>query len=168
LTYCASEEASLQISAGILLHRFKDEQLEVFLVHPGGPFWRGKEIAAWSIPKGLILPGENPLLAARREFREETGFDRNGAFGELGEFRLSGGKHLKVWTLEADCDPAALVSNTFDLVWPPRSGKICSFPEVDKGAWFARDDALVHVHRGQRIALERFFALCAGPHEMKK
>lgn len=137
-------------------------------MHPGGPFWRGKEIAAWSIPKGLILPGEDPLVAARREFREETGFDPNGAFEELGEFRLSSGKRLKVWTLEGDCDPAALISNTFDLVWPPRSGKMCAFAEVDKGAWFARSDALVHVHRGQRIVLERFFASYGGSQSMKK
>jgi predicted NUDIX family NTP pyrophosphohydrolase len=152
-----SEGTNLQISSGILLHRFSNKQLEVFLVHPGGPFWRGKDIAAWSIPKGLVLPDEDPLLAARREFREETGFDLEGSFAELGEFRLPGGKRLKVWTLEGDCDPSKLVSNTFDLVWPPRSGKIRAFPEVDKAGWFSSNAALINIHRGQRIVLERFF-----------
>ncbi|MEJ1968981.1 MAG: NUDIX domain-containing protein [Rhizomicrobium sp.] len=146
------------LSAGILLYRRRGPEVEVFLVHPGGPYWAKKDAAAWSVPKGIADADEDPLAAARREFAEETGFAVDGAFAELGVFRLPGGKRLHVWTLEGDCDPAALVSNTFDMVWPPRSGQMRSFAEVDRGAWLGRTEALEKIVKGQRPVLERFFA----------
>jgi predicted NUDIX family NTP pyrophosphohydrolase len=145
------------VSAGILLFRVRQQGDEVLLVHPGGPFWAKKDVSAWSIPKGLVGEGENPLLAAQREFREETGVTLSGMFQELGEFRQPGGKRIKVWTLEGDCGPAALVSNTFSMMWPPKSGELREFPEVDRAGWFGEDDALLRVHRGQRPVIEAFF-----------
>ncbi len=147
-----------QTSAGILLHRRRGGAAEVFLVHPGGPFWAKKDDAAWSLPKGLIDPDEDPLAAARREFREETGFDLDGDFHDLGTFKLPSGKKLHVFALEGDCDPAALQSNSFELEWPPRSGRMQSFPEIDRGAWFDRDAALAKITKGQRPVLQAFFA----------
>lgn len=146
------------LSAGILLHRQRGGAPEVFLVHPGGPFWARKDDAAWSLPKGLIDPDEDPLAAARREFREETGFDLDGDFHDLGTFKLSGGKKLHVFALEGDCDPAGLQSNSFELEWPPRSGRTQSFPEIDHGAWFDQDAALKRITKGQRPVLQAFFA----------
>ncbi|HUO01369.1 MAG TPA: NUDIX domain-containing protein [Rhizomicrobium sp.] len=144
-------------SAGILLYRRK-KPLEVFLVHPGGPFWAGKDLGAWSIPKGLIGPNEDPLAAARREFREETGMMPQGEATPLGEFRLSSGKRLHAWAMEGDFDPAKLVSNSFEMVWPRKGGVLQSFPEVDRGQWFGKDDALVRITKGQKPLLEKFFA----------
>jgi predicted NUDIX family NTP pyrophosphohydrolase len=149
-------------SAGVLLFRGRAEQRQVLLVHPGGPFWAAKDLGAWSIPKGLVDPQEDRLAAARREFLEETGFAPDGAFLPLGTFRQPSGKHLTVWALEGDCDPARLVSNSFTMVWPPRSGKLCSFPEVDRGAWFGRDEAMTHILKGQKPILEQFFNLAPG------
>lgn len=150
-------------SAGVLMYRRRAGGFEFFLVHPGGPFWRNKDAGAWTIPKGMIEPGEDPLAAARREFEEETGFPVNGVFTELGSFRQPGGKQVLVWALEGDCDPDKLASNAFEMEWPPRSGRRQSFPEVDRGGWFnaaaARDKLLV----GQRDVLERFFETCAAP-----
>lgn len=122
-------------SAGILLFRRK-KQLEFFLVHPGGPFWAKKDLGAWSIPKGEYEEGEDPLLAARREFEEETGQVIDGKFIELKPLRQKGGKIVQAWAVEGDADAENIRSNTFEMEWPPRSGKKRSFPEVDRAAWF--------------------------------
>jgi predicted NUDIX family NTP pyrophosphohydrolase len=147
------------ISAGLLLYRRRGDAVEVFLVHPGGPFWARKDDGAWSVPKGLVSDGEDELGGARREFTEETGFDPGGSGHEqdLGTFRQPSGKQVHVWALEGDCDPAHLRSNTFELEWPPKSGQKQHFPEVDRGGWFARLAALVKVTKGQRGILEKFF-----------
>jgi len=143
-------------SAGILLYRRRP--LEVFLIHPGGPFWARKDLGAWSIPKGLVAPGEEPLAAARREFFEETGFRAEGDAAPLGMFRQPSGKRLTVWAMEGDCDPEKLVSGTFSTQWPPRSGKVQEFPEADRGAWFGREEALRHILKGQAPILEQFYS----------
>jgi predicted NUDIX family NTP pyrophosphohydrolase len=141
-------------SAGILLHRLTVGVREVFLVHPGGPFWARKDAGAWSIPKGEIGPDEEPLASARREFLEETGFELDGTFVELPEARQAGGKRVLAFAVEGDCDPAAVVSNTFEMEWPPNSGKRRSFPEVDRAAWFAIPEAMEKINPGQRALLE--------------
>lgn len=146
-------------SAGLLLYR-RGVNPEVFLVHPGGPYWASKDAGVWSVPKGLVNPAEDELAAARREFREETGFDVSGSATacDLGVFPQPSGKRLRVWALEGDCDPARLTSNLFSLEWPPRSGRVQQFPEVDRGAWFDPTQALLKITRGQRPVLERFYA----------
>ncbi|HEX3754131.1 MAG TPA: NUDIX domain-containing protein [Rhizomicrobium sp.] len=144
-------------SAGILLFRERPAGRQVFLIHPGGPFWANKDTGAWSIPKGMIDPDEDPLAAAQREFLEETGFILDGSFVPLGTFRQPSGKQLTAWAVEGDCDPASLVSNTFTMIWPPRSGRVCSFPEADRGAWFDREEAMVRILKGQKPMLEKFF-----------
>lgn len=146
-----------QLSAGILLYRRRASALEVFLVHPGGPFWAKKDEAAWSLPKGLIDPNEDPLAAARREFHEETGFAIDGDFADVGTFKLLGGKNLHVFAHEGDCDPGQLRSNHFTMEWPPRSGRMQSFPEADRGGWFDQDAALKKITKGQKKVLEAFF-----------
>ena len=148
------------ISAGLLLYRRGDSGLEVFLVHPGGPYWSRKDEGAWSVPKGLVDAGEEELACARREFREETGFDAPGSGTELdlGTFRQPSGKRLHVWAIEGDCDPAQLNSNLFEMEWPPKSGRTAQFPEVDRGGWFDRARALEKITRGQRPILERLYA----------
>ncbi len=151
-----------QLSAGILLYRRRAKTLEVLLVHPGGPFWAKKDAAAWSIPKGLIDPDEEPLAAAKREFREETGFAVDGAFTDFGAFKLLGGKHLRVFALEGNCDPAKVTSNSFEMAWPPQSGQMQSFPEVDRGGWFGEETALAMITKGQRPMLQAFFAAVPG------
>ncbi len=149
-----------QLSAGILLYRRGKRAVEVFLAHPGGPFWAKKDDQVWSIPKGLIDPGEDPLVAARREFAEETGFALadDDAYRDLGLFRLSGGKTLRVFARQGDCDPAALSSNSFEMIWPPNSGRRQSFPEVDRAQWFGEATALARITKGQRPVLQAFFA----------
>jgi predicted NUDIX family NTP pyrophosphohydrolase len=122
-------------SAGVLLFRRKPD-LEVFLVHPGGPFWAKKDLGAWSIPKGEYAEGEDPLAAALREFEEETGVAIRGEFLALGEVRQAGGKIVQAWALERELDAGAIRSNTFEMEWPPRSGRMRAFPEVDRAAWF--------------------------------
>ena len=148
-----------QVSAGILLYRRANSGTEVFLVHPGGPYWAAKDEGAWSIPKGLVGAGEQELECARREFREETGLDApGGSERPLGGFRLPSGKRLEVWAVEGDCDPAALRSNLFEMEWPPRSGRTAQFPEVDRGGWFDQPAALRKIAPGQRLVLEKFYA----------
>lgn len=137
------------VSAGILMYRFRKDTLEVFLVHPGGPFWARKDKGAWSIPKGLCEPGEDPLTAARREFTEETGFSVSGRFVELTPRRQTSGKRVLAWAVEGDADPADLKSNPFTLEWPPRSGRLRSFPEVDRAGWFPLDVARQKLVKGQ-------------------
>lgn len=146
-------------SAGILLYRGRGPPTEVFLVHPGGPYWAKRDDGAWSVPKGLVDPEEERLACARREFREETGFAIDGPAREMGVFRLPSGKLLHVWAVEGDCDPAKLASNWFEMEWPPRSKHMQSFPEVDRGGWFGEMDALRKITKGQRPVVEAFFAL---------
>ena len=127
-------------SAGILLYRSRGA-LEVFLVHPGGPFWAKKDLGSWSIPKGEVEEGEDASVAAAREFSEETGFAIEGELRPLTPVRQKGGKTVLAFAVTGDCDPAALRSNVFSLEWPPRSGRQQEFPEIDRGAWFALDEA---------------------------
>ena len=136
-------------SAGLLLYRRKNEGIEVFLVHPGGPFWAKKDLGCWSIPKGEYTESEDPLAAAKREFHEETGFVADGSFIALGERKQPGGKLVTAWAVEGDCDPAQLRSNTFQLEWPPRSGRKIEVPEVDRGEWFSIEQARQQLLAGQ-------------------
>lgn len=138
-----------KVSAGILLYRKTPAGVEVMLVHPGGPFWAKKDAGAWSIPKGLADEGEDLLTAAKREFLEETGAAVEGEFIDLGKHRQPGGKTIVGWACEADFDSTALKSNTFSLEWPPRSGKTAEFPEVDRAAWYAIDEAFAKINKGQ-------------------
>jgi predicted NUDIX family NTP pyrophosphohydrolase len=123
-------------SAGLLLFRKVDDSVEVFLVHPGGPFWAKKDDGAWSIPKGEIAEGEDALQAAKREFREETGCEVKGTFEALKPVRQAGGKIVYAWIVEGDIDSSAIRSNNFSMEWPPGSKKIREFPEVDRGGWY--------------------------------
>lgn len=141
-------------SAGILLYRLSDDGLEVFLVHPGGPFWAKKDEGAWSVPKGLFEDDENPLEAARREFREETGLDITGDFMELTPLKQPSGKVVYVWAVEGNIDAAAIKSNMFPMEWPPKSGKQQEFPEVDRGGWFTMAQAREKLLPGQRGFLD--------------
>ena len=141
-------------SAGLLMYRFRKGRLEVFLVHPGGPFWAKKDLGSWSIPKGEFEAGEDPLASARREFREETGFDAVGEFLPLKEVKQPGGKIVHAWAVEGDCDPGAVRSNTFSLEWPPRSGKRLEFPDVDRAAWFTVKVARTKIVTGQVALLD--------------
>ena len=150
-----------KISAGILLFRRTPAGVEVMLVHPGGPFWAKKDLGAWSIPKGLADEGEDLLAAAKREFLEETGATVEGAFLDLGAHKQPGGKTIVAFALEGDFDPASLKSNTFALEWPPRSGRIAEFPEVDRAAWHSIDEALDKINKGQRPILVALVALAA-------
>jgi predicted NUDIX family NTP pyrophosphohydrolase len=142
-------------SAGILLFRGSNADLEVFLVHPGGPFWANKDAGAWSIPKGEYLDDEDPLSAAKREFEEETSVSIDGDFIQLGTVKQAGGKVVTAWALSHDLDPAVLKSNVFTLEWPPRSGKIQGFPEVDSGSWFSLAVARQKIVKAQSEFLTR-------------
>lgn len=137
-------------SAGLLMFRVTSGQLEVFLVHPGGPFWAKRDAGAWSIPKGEYPADEEPLDAAQREFEEETGCRANGPFIPLAAITQRGGKRVQAWAVEGDCDPAQLRSNVFSLEWPPKSGKQQEFPEVDRAEWFSVPVALEKILPGQR------------------
>ena len=147
-------------SAGLLMFRIRNQRAEVFLAHPGGPFWRRKDAGAWSIPKGETTAGEEPLAAARREFEEETGMIPEGPFVDLGETKQAGGKTVKAWAFEGDGSPA-IQSNAFSLEWPPKSGRVQQFPEVDRAEWFSLDEAEGRVHRGQAVFLDRLRAYLA-------
>ena len=142
-------------SAGLLLYRRKANGVEVLLGHPGGPFWRNKDLGSWSIPKGLIAEGEASLAAAKREFTEETGHRPHGKFLPLGEARQPGGKLVHVWAVEGNWDAASLKSNTFEMEWPPRSGRRQSFPELDRAEWFDLAEARPKILKGQAIFLAR-------------
>lgn len=145
-------------SAGILLYRHTPTGPEVLLVHPGGPFWAKKDAGAWSIPKGECQPGEAALAAARRELAEETGFTPEGPYLALGSFRQSSAKTVEVWALQGDVDPSELRSNTFQMQWPPRSGRMQEFPEVDRAAWFTPAEATRKILKGQVPILEALFS----------
>jgi predicted NUDIX family NTP pyrophosphohydrolase len=141
-------------SAGVLLYRRIGESLEVLLVHPGGPFWRNKDVGAWQLPKGGIEAGETAPEAARRETEEELGIVLNGQPERLCQLRQAGGKLVEVFALEQDLDPTAIDGNRFELEWPPRSGRMQSFPEVDKAAWFSLDRAHGMVLESQSLMLD--------------
>lgn len=145
-------------SAGILLYRHRPDGPEVFLVHPGGPFWAKKDDGAWSIPKGVHEPDEDAETAARREFEEETGATIVAPLIPLGAFRQPGGKIIAVFAAEGDFDPAALKSNVFTMEWPPRSGRTAEFPEVDRAGWFNADAAARKILKGQQPILEALYA----------
>jgi predicted NUDIX family NTP pyrophosphohydrolase len=145
-------------SAGLLLFR-RTSEIEVFLVHPGGPFWAKKDDGAWSLPKGEYAEEEDALLAAKREFQEETGFRVDGDFLPLGELKQKGGKMVTAWAVEGDVDAASVMSDTFSMEWPPRSGRIQEFPEVDRAGWFSVAMARGKLLKGQvgfvdRLALK--------------
>jgi predicted NUDIX family NTP pyrophosphohydrolase len=142
-------------SAGILLFRFNGGTLELFLVHPGGPFWASKDDGAWSIPKGEFTDDEDPLAAAKREFFEEIGTRVDGRFTPLGSTKQPGGKVVHVWAHKRDCDPSTIKSNTFVIEWPPKSGKHQEFPEVDRAGWFTLDVARRKILKGQVIFIDR-------------
>jgi len=136
-------------SAGVLLYRIVDGLLQVFLVHPGGPFFKNKDDGSWSIPKGEFAEDENPLDAAKREVLEETGQSIDGNFIELKPIQQKGGKIVHAWAVEGDIDHVTIVSNTFEIEWPPRSGKKQSFPEIDRAAWFDVETAKVKINAAQ-------------------
>lgn len=145
-----------KLSAGILMYRRRGDALEVFLVHPGGPFWWKKDLGAWSIPKGEYEKGDDPIAAARREFQEETGFELGDhPLQPLGEVRLVSRKTISAWALEGDCDASGIRSNLFEMEWPPKSGKKQEFPEVDRAGWFSLPMAHEKIHTAQREFLER-------------
>ncbi|ARS38354.1 NUDIX hydrolase [Sphingobacteriaceae bacterium GW460-11-11-14-LB5] len=141
-------------SAGILLFRRKNQQVEFFLVHPGGPFFAKKDLGFWTVPKGELNESEEALTAAIREFKEETGQDIAGNFIELAPIIQKGGKKVLCWALEGDLDPSTIVSNTFEIEWPPRSGKRQSFAEVDKAEWFTYSKAITYINEKQIALLD--------------
>jgi predicted NUDIX family NTP pyrophosphohydrolase len=143
-----------QHSAGVLLYRRSSDALEVLLVHPGGPFWRNKNAGAWQLPKGGIEPGESPAEAARRETEEELGIRLAGEPQPLCSLRQSGGKLVEVFALEQDLDPTAIAGNEFEVEWPPRSGRMRRFPEVDRAGWFSLDAARRMVLKSQMPMLD--------------
>jgi len=141
-------------SAGILMYRRRDGELQVLLGHPGGPFWAKKDAGAWSIPKGEIDEGEDPLAAAKREFAEETGLRPDGELIALTPIRQKGGKVVLAWAIEGDCDARAIESNVFSMEWPPKSGKMAEFPEIDRAEWFSLDEARRRINPGQLPFIE--------------
>jgi predicted NUDIX family NTP pyrophosphohydrolase len=143
-----------KLSAGLLLFRRRNGGLEVLLVHPGGPYWARKDDGAWSIPKGEIEPGEDRLARARREFAEETGFTLEGPFLPLAPVRQAGGKAVHAWAVEGEIDAGAIRSNSFCLEWPPRSGRVREFAEVDRAEWFDLAAARRKINPGQRALLD--------------
>jgi predicted NUDIX family NTP pyrophosphohydrolase len=151
-------------SAGILLHRAGNAGTEVLLVHPGGPLWARKDLGAWSIPKGEVDDGEDPRACALREFAEETGTRLpGGALGDLGSVKLKSGKLVLGYAVAGDLDPETVRSNTFELEWPPRSGRTQSFPEIDRAGWFALDAARAKLNPAQAEFVDRLEALLSRP-----
>jgi predicted NUDIX family NTP pyrophosphohydrolase len=151
--------SNAKLSAGLLMVRRRENEGEVLLVHPGGPYFRNKDEGAWTVPKGLVDGGEELLDAAKREFVEETSFELEAAsFVPLGEVRMKSGKRVHAWAFAGDCDPSALKSNDFEVEWPPRSGKMQAFPEVDRAGFFDRKTALSKIIEAQRPLVDR--ALC--------
>jgi predicted NUDIX family NTP pyrophosphohydrolase len=151
----------LQVSAGLLMYRCREAVLEIFLVHPGGPFWVGKDEGAWSIPKGLVNPEEDNLEAAQREFAEETSISASAPFIDLGEIRQKSGKRVLVWAFLGSDDLPEIRSNFFTLEWPPRSGQKKEFPEIDKGEFFSLEAARRKINRSQAEFLDRLQAYLA-------
>jgi len=145
-------------SAGILMFRRRGPEVEVLLMHPGGPFWAKKDVGAWSIPKGEYSEGEDAFAVAKREFEEETGARPQGDFYPLGEVVQRGRKIVTAWALQGDFDPATLRSNSFELEWPPKSGRKASFPEVDRAQWFSPADARRKILASQGEFIARLLA----------
>jgi predicted NUDIX family NTP pyrophosphohydrolase len=152
----------LKSSAGLILYRLRDGALEVLLVHPGGPFWAGKDSGAWTIPKGELGPEEDPLAAAKREFEEELGFSPDGDFIPLGSITQKAGKVVQAWAFAGDCDPSRIKSNSFMIEWPPRSGKQQAFPEVDRAAFFGIEEAKRKINPAQVDLLSRLQGIVPG------
>jgi len=148
-------KGSKKRSAGVLMYRRGASGLELLLVHPGGPFWKNKDLGAWSIPKGEYAEGEDPLAVAKRELEEETGARPSGDFLPLGDVVQGGGKVVTAFALAGDLDPATVRSNTFELEWPPRSGRKASFPEVDRAQWFSPAEAQAKILKGQSELIAR-------------
>jgi len=147
-------------SAGILLYRNINGQPEFFLVHPGGPFFKNKDEGYWSIPKGEFLPDENPLAAAQREFEEETGRPiKAEKFIELSPIKQKSGKIVHAWGAEGELDADTITSNTFEIEWPPHSGKMSSFPEIDRAGWFSADDARLKINAAQAALIDELLSL---------
>lgn len=141
-------------SAGILLYRFAGNQLQFFLVHPGGPFYKNKDDGHWSVPKGEFEPDEEPLSAAKREFEEETGTAIEGKFIELKPVKLKSGKLIHLWAAEGDINHLNIRSNTFEMEWPPKSGRMASFPEIDRADWFNANEAKVKLNPAYGDAID--------------
>jgi predicted NUDIX family NTP pyrophosphohydrolase len=150
-------------SAGIVLYRYRDSTLEIFLVHPGGPFWKNKDSGAWSIPKGEFDAREDPLQAASREFHEETGCSVDGSFIALGPVRQAGGKIVHAWAVEGDCEAESISSNSFTIEWPPRSRQRKEFPEVDRAGWFSLQLAREKILKGQLMLLDKLQRILKDP-----
>ena len=144
-----------KLSAGLLMYRLSNSQLEVLLVHPGGPFWKNKDAGAWSIPKGEVDPGEDLLAAAQREFQEELGIHPTGKFVPLYPVKQKNGKTVHAWAVLGDCDPAAIKSNTFTMEWPPKSGRQTEFPEVDRAQFFDLPIARKKINPAQAAFLDQ-------------
>lgn len=149
-------------SAGLLLFRRREAEVEVLLAHPGGPFWSRRDDAAWTLPKGEIDEGEEPLAAALREFAEETGFDAAPPYLPLGELRQKSGKRISAWACEGEADPARLRSNLFEMEWPPRSGRLKQFPEVDRVQWYGLELARRKLIAGQAPFIDALEQVLAG------
>ncbi|MGH7518123.1 MAG: NUDIX domain-containing protein [Gemmatimonadales bacterium] len=154
--------AAASVSAGLLLFRRSPGGLEVFLAHPGGPFWRDRDAGAWTIPKGLVEEGEDLLAAAKREFLEETGIQPTPPFLPLGSIRQKGGKMVHAWAWEGDADPSAITSNVMRTEWPRGSGRWLEFPEVDRCAWFGTAAAGARINTAQRELIDRLEQLQPG------
>jgi predicted NUDIX family NTP pyrophosphohydrolase len=151
-----------RVSAGLLMFRRCESGLEVLLAHPGGPFWKNKDLGSWSIPKGECAESEDAFAAAKREFEEETSIKPEGEFLPLDQLKQPSGKVVKVWAFEGDCSAAEIRSNVFSLEWPPKSGKMRNFPEVDRAEWFSLDEAKLRILKGQAGFLDRLAALING------
>ena len=149
----------MKTSAGLLMYRSPPEGLQVLLAHPGGPLWARKDLGVWSVPKGEVDAGEDPLQAARREFQEETGLLPDGEFVSLGEVRQKSGKRVLAWAFPGAFDPTALRCNLFELEWPPRSGRIQRYPEIDRVAWFRPDEARRRILPAQQPFIDRLLTL---------
>src|SRR5947207_1816644 len=144
----------MRISAGLLMYRIRSNELEFLLVHPGGPFWKNKDAGAWTIPKGEIERSEEALETAKREFKEELGLKPSGSFIELAPVRQKGGKIIHAWAFEGEIDPDRIRSNVFSMEWPPRTGRLQEFPEVDRAAWFDLETAKSKINPAQIALLE--------------
>jgi predicted NUDIX family NTP pyrophosphohydrolase len=146
-------------SAGLMLFRNRPGGVEVLLVHPGGPFFKNKDDGAWSIPKGEVGADEDPLACAKREFQEEIGFAPDGDFVALRPIKQKGGKVVRAWAVEGDCEPAAMRSNTFTMEWPPRSGRTAEFPEIDRAEFFAAETAKQKINAAQAALVDELVEL---------
>ncbi len=145
---------SLKQSAGLLMYRFRGGEIQVLIAHPGGPFWRHRDEGAWSIPKGLLEAGEEPLETAQREFEEETGVQPRGPYLQLPSIQQKNRKIVHAWAFEGDCDPAKIHSNTFTIEYPPKSGKTAEFPEIDRADFFSPDEARRKINPAQAALVD--------------